>query len=143
LQPRHFWDWVFVPGTGSMTFLEASPMRIQQSIAVIARRVVFTMVREIEAVVSLAIAAGYEAFGNRPNGSLNHRDLHCWDDDLLQDLQRSSLQRRWGSDAPAGTTAALMPIQSIAARRHQLALAPASCPPVSQHQGHPSLKRLG
>lgn len=118
-------------------------MRIQQSIVVIARRVVFTMVREIEAVVSLAIAAGYEAFGNRPAGGLNHRDLHCWDDDLLHDLQRSLLQRRWGSDAPAGTTAALMPIQSIATGQHRLALAPASCPPSSRHQGHESLKRLG
>lgn len=93
-------------------------MRIEQPIAVIARNVVITMVREIEAVVSLAIAAGYQAFGNCLFGN-----------DSLQAMQTSDLHRSWGSHAPTRTTA----VGSLSILRHQHKPMLASCL-TSSHQ---------
>ncbi|KAA1259943.1 hypothetical protein LF1_24810 [Rubripirellula obstinata] len=84
-------------------------MRIEQPIAVIARNVVSTIVREIEAVVSLAVAVGYQALGNCLFGN-----------DSLQAMQISDLHRSWGSHAPTRTTAVLtVTTCSLPVLRHQ------------------------
>ena len=92
-------------------------MRIEQPIAVIARNMVITMVREIEAVVSLAVAAGYRAFGNCLFGN-----------DSLPAMQISDLHRSWGSHAPTRTTAG----GSLSILRHQHKPMLASCLTSSQ-----------
>ena len=106
-------------------------MRIEQPIAVIARHMVITMVREIEAVVSLAIASGYQAFS------------HClFGNDALPALQVSDLHRSWGSHAPTRTTAAYSLLKSsrttsaLAILRHQHQPMLASCLTSSQVLGN-------
>jgi hypothetical protein len=101
-------------------------MRIEQPIAVIARRMVITMVREIEVVVSLAIAKGYPVFS------------HClFDNASLPALQVSDLHRSWGSHAPAGTFAAEpLTTMSPATLRHRHKPMLASCLTNSRLQGN-------
>jgi hypothetical protein len=92
-------------------------MRIEQPITVIARNMVITVVREIEAVVSLAIAFGYLALGNCLLGN-----------DSLHAMQMSDLHKSWGSHAPARTAAS----RSLSILRHQHKPMLASCLASSQ-----------